>query len=114
MAANVSQEQWDDLTETLRVAALCAEQWSKEREGLANMLNKAKAALTAARADVQAADQLSCELMGLYSWVGTGSGGTGGLSKVEIFQDPRSYDGSASKFEEWWMKMNTWLECHPK
>ena len=33
---------------------------------------------------------------------------------MEIFQDPGSYDGSASKFEEWWTKMNTWLECHPK
>ena len=78
------------------------------------MLNEAKAALTAVRADTQAADQCSCELMGLYGWAGTGGGGTGGPSKVEIFQDPRSYDGSASKFEEWWMKMNTWLECHPK
>ena len=34
--------------------------------------------------------------------------------KVEIFQDPRLYDGSASKFEEWWTKINAWLECHPK
>ena len=33
---------------------------------------------------------------------------------MEIFQDPGSYDGSASKFEEWWTKMNAWLECHPK
>ena len=114
MAANVLQEQWDDLTETLQVAALCTEQWSKEREGLANMLNEAKAALTAACADAQAADQRSCELIGLYSWAGTGSSGTGGPSKVEIFQDPRSYDGSAAKFEEWWTKMNAWLECHPK
>ena len=78
------------------------------------MLNKAKAALTAAHADAQAADEHSHKLMGLYRWAGTGRGGTGGPSKVEIFQDPRSYDGLASKFEEWWMKMNTWLECHPK
>ena len=110
MATNVSQEQWDELTETLRVVVLHAEQWSKEREGLANMLNEAKAACT----DAQAADQRPHELMGLYSWAGTGSGGMGGPSKVEIFQDPGSYDSSASKFKEWWTKMNAWLECHPK
>ena len=78
------------------------------------MLNKAKAALTAAHADTQAADQHSHELLGLYRWASTGGGGTGGPSKVEIFQDPGSYDGLASKFAEWWTKMNTWLECHPK
>ena len=54
--------------------------------------------------------------MGLYSWAGVSRGSAGGStgSKVEIFQDPGSYDGSASKFEEWWMKLNTWLDCHPK
>ena len=114
MSANVSQEQWNDLTETLHIAALCAGQWSKEREGLVNMLNEAKAALYAAQADAQAADQCSRELMGLYGWAGGGGSSTGSPSKVEIFQDPRSYNSSASKFEEWWMKMNTWLECHPK
>ena len=53
--------------------------------------------------------------MGLYGWAGVG-GGSGGStrSKVEIFHDPRSYDSSASKFEEWWTKLNTWLDCHPK
>ena len=76
------------------------------------MLNKAKAALMAAHADAQAADQRSRELMGLYGWGGAGGGS--GLSKVEIFQDPGSYDSSASKFKEWWTKMNTWLECHLK
>ena len=53
--------------------------------------------------------------MGLYGWArvsGVSRGSTG--SKVEIFQDPRSYDGSASKFEEWWTKLNTWLDCHLK
>ena len=78
------------------------------------MLNEAKAALMAAHADTQAADQHSHELMGLYGWAGTGGSGMGGPSKVEIFQDPRSYDSSASRFEEWWMKMNAWLECHPR
>ena len=53
--------------------------------------------------------------MGLYGWarVSGGSGGSRG-TKVEIFQDPRTYDGLASKFEEWWMKMNMWLKCHLK
>ena len=112
MATNVSQQQWDELTETLQVAALHTKQWSKEREGLANMLDEAKATLMAACANAQAADQCSRELMGLYGWGGAGGGS--GPSKVEIFQDPRSYDSSASKFEEWWTKMNAWLECHPK
>ena len=53
--------------------------------------------------------------MGLYGWAGVSGGGGGSTgSKVEIFQDPGSYDGSASKFKEWWMKLNTWLDCHPK
>ena len=112
MAVSILQQQWDELTETLRVTALCAEQWSKEREGLANMLDEAKATLTATWADAQAADQRSKELMGLYGLAGTG--GSSGTSKVEIFQDPGSYDRTPSKFEEWWMKMNAWLECHPK
>ena len=47
MAANVSQQQWEELTETIQLVALRAKQWSKEREGLANMLEEAKAALTA-------------------------------------------------------------------
>ena len=77
------------------------------------MLNKVKATLMAACADAQAADQHLRELMGLYSWGGAGRG-TSGPSKVEIFQDPRSYNGLASKFEEWWTKVNAWLDCHPK
>ena len=54
--------------------------------------------------------------MGLYGWarVSRSSGGGSTGSKVEIFQDPGSYDGSASKFEEWWTKLNAWLDCHPK
>ena len=92
-----------------------AELWVKEREGLAAMLGEAKEALAAAQTDAQAADQWSQELMGLYGWARvSGRSGGGTRSKVEIFQDPGSYDGSASKFEEWWMKINTWLECHPK
>ena len=79
------------------------------------MLGEAKEALAVAQSDAQAADQRSRELMGLYSWTGVSGGSTGGSSsKVEIFQDPGSYDSSASKFEEWWTKLNTWLDCHPK
>ena len=112
MAANILQQQWDELTETLCVVVLHAEQWSKEREGLANMLEEAKATLNTAHTNAQAADQHSKELMGLYSWASAGGGGS--PSKVEIFQDPGLYDSSPSKFEEWWSKMNAWLECHPK
>ena len=91
------------------------ELWVKEREGLANMLGAAKEALTAAQNDAQAVDQWSQELMGLYGWGGvSGASRAGGGTKVEIFQDPGSYDSSASKFEEWWTKINAWLECHPK
>ena len=103
------------MTETLCMAVQWAELWVKEREGLANMLGAAKEALTVAQNDAQAADQQSRELMGLYGWAGVsrGSGGSSG-SKVEIFQDPRSYDSSASKFKEWWTKLNAWLDCHLK
>ena len=79
------------------------------------MLGEAKEALAAAQSDAQAADQQSRELMGLYGWAGVSGGGGGSTrSKVEIFQDPRSYDGSASKCKEWWTKLNAWLDCHPK
>ena len=79
------------------------------------MLGAAKEALTAAQNNAQAADQQSRELMGLYSWAGTSGGsGAGRGTKVEIFQDPGSYDSSPSKFKEWWTKMNAWLECHLK
>ena len=111
---NVTQEQWEELTETLRLAAQRAEQWSKEHEGLAMMLTQAREALKGAQDDAQVADQRSRELMGLYGWAGISPAASGGGTKVEIFQDPGSYNGSASKFKEWWTKMNTWLECHPK
>ena len=112
---NITQEQWVEMTETLWTAAQRAELWVKEREGLANMLGEAKGALAATQSNAQAADQRSRELMGLYSWARVSGGGGGGTgSKVEIFQDPGSYDGSASKFEEWWTKLNAWLDCHPK
>ena len=111
---NVTQEQWDKLTSTLQLAAQQAELWSKEQEGLAAMLTQAREALKEAKDDAQAADQRSRELMGLYGWASITPGASGGGTKVEIFQDPGSYDGSASKFEEWWTKMNAWLECHPK
>ena len=48
MAANVLQQQWEELTKTIQLVALHAKQWSKERGGLANMLEEAKTALTAA------------------------------------------------------------------
>ena len=112
---NITQEQWEELTETVRTASQRAELWAKEREGLVSMLGAAKEALVAAQNNAQAADQQSQELMGLYSWAGVSRGSRGSRgTKVEIFQDPGSYDSSASKFEEWWTKINAWLECHLK
>lgn len=35
-------------------------------------------------------------------------------SKVEIFIDPKTYNGSKAKFENWWTKMKAWLDCNPK
>ena len=82
-----------------------------------SILGAAKEALTTAQNNAQAADQWFQELMSLYSWAGVGTSRgastAGSTAKVEIFQDPGSYDGSVAKFEEWWMKMNAWLECHP-
>ena len=105
-----------EMTETLRTAIQRAELWVKEREGLVAMLGEAKEALAAAQSDAQAADQRPRELMGLYGWAGVSGGSAGGStgSKVEIFQDPGSYDSSASKFKEWWTKLNAWLDCHLK
>ena len=56
---NITQEQWEEMTKTLWMAAQRAELWVKEREGLANMLGAAKEALMAAQNDAQAADQRS-------------------------------------------------------
>ena len=56
---NITQEQWEEMTETLQTAAQRVELWVKEREGLASMLGAAKEALTAAQNDAQAADQRS-------------------------------------------------------
>ena len=56
---NITQEQWEEMTETLRTATQRVELWVKEREGLASMLGAAKEALAAAQNDAQAADQWS-------------------------------------------------------
>ena len=56
---NITQEQWEEMTETLQTAAQRAELWVKEREGFASMLGAAKEALMAAQNDAQAADQQS-------------------------------------------------------
>ena len=82
---NVTQEQWDELTSMLQLAAQQAELRSKEREGLAVMLTQACEALKEAKDDAQAADQRSHELMGLYGWAGiTPGSASGGGTKVEI------------------------------
>ena len=75
-------------------AAQRLEQWAKEREGLAATLATVQEALQSAQTDTQAADQRTCELLGLHTWAGAGAaggGGTGSNAKVEIFQDPGSY-----------------------
>ena len=56
---NITQEQWEEMTETLHMATQRAELWVKEREGFASMLGAAKEALMAAQNDAQAADQQS-------------------------------------------------------
>ena len=56
---NITQEQWTEMTKTLRTAAQRAELWVKEREGLAAMLGEVKEALATAQSDAQAADQRS-------------------------------------------------------
>ena len=56
---NITQEQWEEMTETLWTAAQRAELWVKEREGLAAMLGEAKEALATAQSNAQAADQRS-------------------------------------------------------
>ena len=38
----------------------------------------------------------------------------GSSSKVKIFTDSGTYDSSKAKFEDWWTKMKTWLNCNPK
>ena len=91
---NITQEQWEELTEMPCTAAQRLEQWAKEREGLAATLATAQEALQSAQTDTQAADQRTCELLGLHTWAGAGAaggGGTGSNAKVEIFQDPGSY-----------------------
>ena len=56
---NITQEQWTEMTKTLRMATQRAELWVKEREGLAAMLGEAKEALAVAQSDAQAVDQRS-------------------------------------------------------
>ena len=60
------------------------------------------------------------ELVG-QQWAGSFSGArgmpaaaAGSLSKVEIFTDPGTYNGSKAKFEDWWTKMKVWLNYNLK
>ena len=37
---------------------------------------------------------------------------SGTSKKVEVFADPGSFNGEISHFEEWWLKMKTWLNIN--
>ena len=55
---------------------------------------------------------LQLQAQGQGAGPSTAQGTTSTLSyskKVEIFNDPREYDRSKVKFEEWWVKMQAWL-----
>ena len=44
---------------------------------------------------------------------GLGAPPTSGTSKkVEVFADPGNFNGEISHFEEWWLKMKTWLNIN--
>ena len=61
--------------------------------------------------------------MGLVGqqWTGSFSGARGTLtgsarssSKVKIFTDLRTYNGSKAEFDDWWTKMKAWLDYNTK
>ena len=83
----------------------------------------ANAQLLEAQEWAQEADQHMHKIMDLVGqqWTGsfrgargTSMGPAGPSSKVEIFTDPGTYNGSKTKFKDWWTKMKTWLDCNPK
>lgn len=87
------------------------------------MLLYANIQLVKAQEQVQEVDQRTQEIMDLVGqqWTGSVSRNRGpssrsadSTSKVEIFMDPRTYDGSKLKFEDWWTKMQAWLDCNSK
>ena len=44
---------------------------------------------------------------------GLGAPPTSGTSKkVEVFADPGNFNGEINHFEEWWLKMKTWLDIN--
>ena len=45
---------------------------------------------------------------------GTPTSSARSSSKVEIFTDSSTYDGSKAKFEDWWTKIKAWLDCNSK
>ena len=87
----------------------------EQRNALAEALQRANTTLT----DAQEADQCTREIMGLigqqWAMLAPSHSETGRESsgKIEIFLDPGPYDGSKAKFEEWWIKAHTWMDCNP-
>ena len=54
--------------------------------------------------------QLQAQAQGAGPSTAQGTATTSSYSKkVEIFNDPREYNGSKAKFKEWWAKMQAWL-----
>ena len=91
----------------------------EQRNALAEVLQRANTTLTDVQQNAQEADQCTREIMGLIGqqWATlapshseTGGGSSG---KIEIISDPGPYDGSKAKFEEWWIKAHTWMDCNP-
>ena len=37
---------------------------------------------------------------------------SGTSKKVEVFANPDNFNGDISHFEEWWLKMKTWLNIN--
>lgn len=91
-----------------------------EKSQLTDMLQRAEAQLEVASENAQQADQRTRELVGLMKWSGDEHPGGGSSSrepagsKVEIFADPGTYDRTPGKFEDWWIKMKSWLTANPR
>lgn len=78
----------------------------KEKVVLADILSRVDTQLQDIANNMQASDQRTKELIGLIKWAGDRNGGEGsssGLasSKVKIFTDPGTYNGSSGKFKDW-------------
>jgi hypothetical protein len=112
----------NNANENIAAGAARTQALEQQRDGLSEALNRANQLLQLAHDKAAEADQRTREVMGLVGaqWAGIAhpaaadAGIPMGSSKVEIFSDPGSYDGSKAKFEEWWTKAQAWIDCNPK